>query len=140
MTAHSAVETFEGTAVCWRAGRRQRGQRAYHAGVAAEESVARNYARRGCTQEQKRWRGAQGEIDLIMRDGDTLVFVEVKQSKCFERAAESLSTRQMARICGAAEEYLARAPKGLLTEMRFDVALVNGLGEIRVIENAFGAF
>ena len=137
MTAQSAADRPERPAV---ATRRRRGKRAYCAGVAAEDQVAQDYARRGFDEERRRWRGQRGEIDLVMRDGDVLVFVEVKQSKSFERAADSLSARQMARIYGAAEEYLARAPLGQLTETRFDVALVDGQGAIRIVENAFGAF
>ena len=79
-----------------------------------------------------------GEIDLIVRDGEGLIFVEVKKSRSFEAAAERLGRRQMDRICGAAGEYSAREPRGALTEMRFDVALVDGHGQVRVIENAFG--
>jgi putative endonuclease len=119
--------------------RRRRGQRAYCAGAAAEDQVAQDYLRRGLIEERRRWRGQRGEIDLILRDGDALIFVEVKQSTSFERAAESLSPRQMERIYGAAEEYLAKAPLGQLSETRFDVALVDGRGAIRIVENAFGA-
>jgi putative endonuclease len=38
----------------------------------------------------------------------------------------------------SAEEYLGTQPNGSLTEVRFDVALVNGHGEMKIIENAFG--
>jgi putative endonuclease len=36
------------------------------------------------------------------------------------------------------KEYLGKIPNGSLTDVRFDVALVNALGEVRIIENAFG--
>ena len=65
-----------------------------------------------------------------------MIFVEVKKSRDFARAAESLSYRQMQRILGAAEEFVAGEPKGLLTEMRFDVALVDAVGRIEILENA----
>ena len=87
---------------------------------------------------RRRWRGAGGEIDLITRDGDDLVFVEVKQSRNFARAAERLSRRQMARIYASAEQFLAGEPNGQLTNVRFDVALVNDMGGFQIIENAFG--
>lgn len=137
MRADAPIETFAGATPVTR---QQRGRRAFCAGMAAEEQVAQHYARRGFGEERRRWRGKRGEIDLVMRDGAALIFVEVKQSRSFERAADSLGARQMARICSAAEEYLAQAPNGQLTESRFDVALVDGRGEIRIIENAFGAF
>ncbi len=46
----------------------------------------------------------------------------------------------MRRICASAEEYLGTQPRGQLTDVRFDVALVDGQGVVRVIENAFGQF
>ena len=139
MTAFPSDRAFGAASPVAPPARRQRGKRAYLSGQAAELSVAREYARRGMTVARERYRGHQGEIDLVLRDGDALVFVEVKQSGSFDRAAESLSERQMRRIYGAAEEFLATQPLGQLTEARFDVALVNGQGAIRILENAFGA-
>lgn len=111
----------------------------YHAGIAAEESVAAHYRRRGADIAQRRWRGRAGEVDLIARDGDMVVFVEVKKSRSFARAAERISRRQMERIMGAACEFVAGEPKGQLTDMRFDVALVDAQGRIEILENAFAA-
>ncbi|KEJ89082.1 YraN family protein [Sulfitobacter donghicola] len=111
---------------------------AYHAGLAAEQSVAQDYQRRGHAIVGHRWRGKGGEIDLIAKDGDGLIFVEVKKSKSFEQAALRISLAQMKRIYRSAAEYLGRQPLGALTESRFDVALVNSHGETQIIENAFG--
>ena len=141
MTAHFPGTEFRGSPVGAPSPvRRRRGRRAYLSGLAAEDSVAREYARRGLREERRRFRAQQGEIDQILRDGPALVFVEVKKSGSFARAAESQSARQMSRICGAAEEYLADTPDGLLSEVRFDVALVDGQGAVRILENAFGQF
>ncbi|MDQ2092145.1 YraN family protein [Marimonas arenosa] len=134
----SVAEPGDGLSATPDGARRRRGQQAFLSGLAAEDSVVRDYVRRGLIEERRRFRGQQGEIDLVMRDGDALVFVEVKKSASFARAAESLSARQMARIYGAAEEYLASAPAGLLTDVRFDVALVDAAGAVRIVENAFG--
>jgi putative endonuclease len=123
-----------------RAARQRRGKQAYLSGQAAEEQIARDYERRGFAVERRRWRGRQGEIDLVVRDGAALIFVEVKASSDFARAAESLRPAQMRRISGAAEEYLAGEPQELLTETRFDVALVDGGGAVEILENAFGQF
>ena len=114
------------------------GQISYLAGLAAEEQVARHYERLGHALCRARWRGKQGEIDLIMHDGDGFVFVEVKKSRDFARAVERITSRQLHRIHAAASEFLADAPRGLDTPSRIDVALVNGLGAIRIVENAFG--
>lgn len=110
----------------------------YHAGLSAEDQVAADYARRGHGTRSHRWRGKSGEIDLVTQDGDGLIFVEVKKSRDFARAAERLSRRQMQRIYASASEYLGQMPMGQDTSVRFDVALVNQSGDIRIIENAFG--
>lgn len=118
--------------------RQQRGATGYQAGLAAEDSVARTYEDRGYQVAHQRWRGGAGEIDLIARDGEALVFIEVKKSANFARAAERLGRRQMDRLCLAAQEFCAGEPRGLLTDMRFDLALVDGQGRVHIIENAFG--
>ncbi len=115
----------------------QRGKTNHHAGLVAEAIVAREYARRGMEIGQQRWRGSAGEIDLVARDGEAIVFIEVKKSRSFERAADRVSRRQIARIYDTASEYLASEPRGMDTEARFDVALVNEAGEIEILENAF---
>ncbi|WP_226554018.1 YraN family protein [Celeribacter naphthalenivorans] len=119
--------------------RRIRGEQAYHFGLSAEDIVARHYTERGYELLERRWRGAGGEIDLIFRigeEGDEIVFVEVKASKTHARASAALGARQQARLCASAEDYIGRLPSGLLTPMRIDVALVNGVGEVECLENA----
>lgn len=118
--------------------RQNRGRMAFHAGLAAECRIEQDYERRGFAVARRRWRGKGGEIDLILRDGSGLVFVEVKHSRSLQRAAESLSPSQMERIYASAEEFLGTEPLGSLTEVRFDVALVDGQGAVQIIENAFG--
>ena len=121
-----------------KAAKRARSSAAWHSGAAAEESVRRRYERRGLVLAAKRWRGAGGEIDLILHDGPDVVFVEVKASRTHGAAAESLGARQVGRLLRAAEEYLGTRPLGSLTPCRFDLATVDRRGEIRVIENAIG--
>lgn len=108
-------------------------------GLAAEQSVAAQYVRNGYVLLAHRWRGKGGEIDLIFEKVDSVIFVEVKKSRSFERAAESLGAPQMQRLHTAAAEFLAGLPKGELTAARFDVALVNAQGEIEILENALCA-
>ena len=119
--------------------RGMRGVVAWHRGMAAEETVARHYSETGREIAARRWRGLFGEIDLIAREGEEVVFIEVKSASTHARAAERLSRRQQLRIYGAAEEFLAGEPRGMLTISRFDVALVDASGRIEVIENAFAA-
>ena len=114
-----------------------RGRTSYESGQAAEDRISMDYKRRGFPIIQRRWRGQSGEIDLIARDGDGLVFIEVKQSRTFDRALSHLTERQISRLYRAAEEFSSQEPNSNLTDVRFDVALVNGRGEYRIIENAF---
>lgn len=119
--------------------RARKGRRAYHAGCAAEDQVARLYDRAGRPICARRWRGMGGEIDLIARDGSEVIFIEVKQSRTHAEAAEHLTQRQIARICASASEFLAGEPLGQNTDVRFDVALVDAAGQIEILENAFAA-
>ena len=118
--------------------RRRRGQTAYHSGAAAELSVSRKYQDLGYHIAHNRWRGKAGEIDLIFRKGDTVIFVEVKKSRDFDRAACRVGAPQIRRIVNSACEFLAGEASGQLTDSRFDVALVDQAGGIQIIENAFG--
>lgn len=113
------------------------GATGYHAGRVAEDIVAKDYARRDHGIAARRWRGKSGEIDLIARDGEMVIFVEVKKSRSFASAATRLGRRQMDRIVATAGEFLAKEPRGQLTDVRFDLAVVNGTGAVQVIENAF---
>lgn len=113
------------------------GSTGYHAGRVAEDILALDYVRRHHGIAARRWRGRSGEIDLIARAGDTFVFIEVKKSRSFASASTRLGRRQMDRICATAGEFLAGEPKGQLTDVRFDLAMVNAAGAIQVIENAF---
>ena len=105
------------------------GRTNYEAGCAAEGAVARRYEQAGHRIADRRWRGHGAEIDLIAEDGDGFIFVEVKKSVSFARAAERLHIEQ---------SPLSRSPLGQLANVRFDVALVDGSGQIEIVENAFG--
>ncbi|MCB1388788.1 MAG: YraN family protein [Rhodobacteraceae bacterium] len=115
------------------------GSVSYHAGLSAEGQVARDYQRRGFPLVRQRWRGTGGEIDLVLRDGDGFVFVEVKKSRSHARAAERLGARQVRRLFDAAAEFLGTCPEGLNTRARFDVALIDAMGRIEIVENALCA-
>ena len=118
--------------------RQMRGQTSYLAGLAAEDAVERHYTARGLSLLARRWRGARAEIDLIFAEGAAIVFVEVKKSRCFESALLSLGQQQRRRIMLAATEFLGRTVSGQLTDMRFDLAMVNDIGALEILENALG--
>jgi putative endonuclease len=108
----------------------------YHAGVSAEQAVARHYQDRGAVLREIRWRGRCGEIDLILSEGDNVVFVEVKKSCTHAAAVQRVTARQLGRILRSAEDYLGQCPAGALTDARLDVALVDAQGRIDIIPNA----
>ena len=115
------------------------GLRSYLAGKAAEDAVLAAYRQQGYRLVCRRWRGAAGEIDLVLSKADEIVFVEVKSSRSFARAVAQLTARQIGRLLAIAEAALGFFGAGSLTPMRFDVALVDAAGRIDVIPNALQA-
>ena len=81
---------------------------------AAGEAHARRYLEaQGYTFQLANWRGNDGELDLIMRDGSELVFVEVKtrRGEQLGRAEESVTRRQQLGLLATAEEFIAKHPE-----------------------------
>jgi putative endonuclease len=119
--------------------RKQRGALNYLSGHCAEHAVARHYCDQGQAILAMNWRGKGGEIDIIVRDQDRIIFIEVKKASSHALAAERLGARQIERIYAAAAEFLGGEPDGELTPAQFDVALVDQLGRIEILENAITA-
>lgn len=117
--------------------RSARGLASFHAGQAAEAAVARHYRRLGHDVVAERWRGTAGELDLVLRDGEGLIFVEVKHAARHDWAAERVSAAQVQRIFATGTEFCDTRPGGQWTEVRYDLATVDALGRVEVIENAF---
>ncbi len=117
--------------------RAERGLRAWHSGFSAEEAVARRYQAQGYAVAARRWRGLSGEIDLVLEGPGDVIFVEVKQAATHALAAERLGHAQILRIHGAAEEYLDRVLGNPFSERQYHLALVDGVGQIAVLEDAF---
>jgi len=120
--------------------KRDRGRRAYNSGLAAEERAVALYVAAGLRLLETRWRGKSGEIDLILADGDEIVFAEVKQARTHDAAIASLRPAQMRRLHAAGSEYLAHCPKGQLSDVRFDLAVVDGTGRCSILEGMFSHF
>lgn len=114
------------------------GNLSYHQGIAAEQIVAGKYAAAGYHIAAQRERTQAGEIDLILEKEGQVIFVEVKQRKNLASAAQSLSVRQQQRILASADVYLAQN-HDLDTDCRVDVALVDGIGAVHILENALMA-
>ncbi len=103
------------------------------------EQLARDYLRgQGLTEVERNYRCRFGEIDLIMRDGKVLVFVEVRMraSNAFGGAVASIDVRKQRKLLSAARHYISST--GRMPDCRFDAVLLNGDSRIEWIQNAFG--
>ena len=107
-------------------------------GVQAEEQALQFLLSQGLQFQERNYICRLGEIDLILRDGRTLVFVEVRMrsSSSFGGAAESITLRKRARLLAAARHYLAG--KRATPPCRFDAVLIEGDGAPKWIKDAFG--
>lgn len=99
-------------------------------GLKGEQAAAAFLRNRGMTWVASNWRSKWGEIDLIMRDGETLVFVEVKTRRKNDRFGapqEAVTHRKKERMVKGALSYLQKA--GLEDcPVRFDVVSVGVTG------------
>lgn len=111
------------------------GKAAHASGMAAEELACDHYCSHGFALVAKRWRGPVGEIDLIFHGPDGYVFVEVKKAKTLDLASQRLSQRQLVRIAASAEAYVALHSEDPFAPMRVDLAMVDGMGRIAILEN-----
>ncbi len=113
-------------------------------GKAGEDCACRELERRGYAILARRYRSRYGEIDIIARDGPTVVFVEVKgrTSSRFGEPAEAVTLHKQTRVTAMAEDYLARH-RLLNVPCRFDVVAIafgsDGRPVVEVYQNAFDA-
>ena len=113
-------------------------------GESGEDLACRELGARGYAILARRYRTRHGEIDIVARDGDTIVFVEVrlKTTADFGSAAESVTPWKQRRVAAMAVDYLAR---NRLTDRpcRFDVVAIDilerGEPQITVFQSAFDA-
>ena len=110
-------------------------------GAAGEAAAAAWYEAHGYQVLERNWRRREGELDLIVRSGRTVVFCEVKTrtSDRFGTGAEAVTEPKQRRIRRLAARWFAEltpaSGRRALTA-RFDVVTVDG-GEVCVIEGAF---
>lgn len=107
-------------------------------GAAYEQKAAEYLENLGWRILEKNFRCRTGEIDLIAKDGDTLVFAEVKyrRSRAYGNPAEAVDKRKQYRICRVADYYRMKHALSDAQSCRFDVVSVLG-EEISLIRNAF---
>ena len=106
-------------------------------GVAGEDLAAAWYVGRGCQVLARNWRCREGELDLVVRDGRSIVFCEVKSrsSLAFGSPLEAVTATKRRRIRLLAARWLAEASVRP-GPLRFDVAGVLD-GELEVVQGAF---
>ena len=110
-------------------------------GSIGEDAAAAWYVARGYEIVDRNWRVREGEIDLVVRSGRTIVFCEVKtrSSDRFGTPEESVTVSKQRRLRTLAARWLSEHP-ALRGEVRFDVASVTPAGEhpaVAVLEAAF---
>jgi putative endonuclease len=103
-----------------------------NAGAAAEDLAAEFLQSRGLAVVKRNYRCRGGEIDLIARDGATLVFVEVRlrSSSAFGGARASITAAKRRRLKFAAGLFLSVL--GREPPCRFDAILLDGLDVSRI--------
>jgi putative endonuclease len=109
------------------------------AGDEAEEAAARHLMVSGCRILARNARYRDGEVDLIARERDVVVFVEVRMrtGTRFGGAAVSVGSVKQQRIARAAQHWLFAAYGERWPACRFDVVTVDGNGTIEWIRDAF---
>ncbi|MFK7973490.1 MAG: YraN family protein [Rickettsiaceae bacterium] len=83
-----------------------------------------------------RYKTTVGEIDLILKKGKNIIFVEVKARK-YGMHENIISTTQQQRIIRTAELFFAKNPQYAEHNCRFDLALVQPYRLPRIIKNAW---
>jgi putative endonuclease len=97
---------------------------AFRTGVSAETRAAAYLMAKGYRILAKRFRTPYGEIDLVARKRNLLVFVEVKARGSLDEAAYAVTPRQQQRIINAAQAWLMAHPEHAEFDMRFDAMLI----------------
>ena len=112
-------------------------QVAFRTGISAESRAAALLVAKGFRILARRWKSPVGEIDIVARRRNLLVFVEVKARADFDEAAFAVTPYQRRRILSAARAWLARHPDDATCAIRFDAVLVVPWRLPRHMPNAF---
>jgi putative endonuclease len=97
---------------------------AFRTGLSAESRAAAFLMAKGYRILAKRFRTPQGEIDIVARRRNLIVFVEVKARASLDEAAYAVTPRQQQRIIAAAQGWLMEHPEHADFELRFDAMLI----------------
>ncbi len=111
-------------------------------GNSGEKHALQELKKAGYKIIETNFRTKSGEIDIIGRENDYIVFIEVKtrRTNSFGNAKYSVNHKKQKKICKAALYYL-KSTNNINSKARFDVVLVsviNNEKKINIIKNAFG--
>lgn len=114
----------------------------YRRGRLAEQQALEYLQAQGLELIECNYRASCGEIDIIMRDGNTLVFVEVRYrtNENFCRASETIDHHKQQRLRATGEHFLQRYQGRHTGDCRFDIVTLVGPAErtkYHWISNAF---
>jgi putative endonuclease len=116
-----------------------------HLGHDGEAEAFEHLRRHGLKLITKNWSCKRGELDLVMLDGDTVVFVEVRARRhsAWGGAVESVDGRKQQKLILAATSFLQQESRWAKHPCRFDVVAINTgteqAGRLNWIRNAFEA-
>lgn len=112
-------------------------------GAAAEALARRHLEQQGLRLLAQNWSCRRGELDLVMLDSDTVVFVEVRyrRHRAWGGAVESVDARKREKLTLAAMYFLQKESRWAKHPCRFDVIAINADGssppQLNWIQNAF---
>lgn len=110
-------------------------------GQAGEDLALEHLRAQGLRLLARNWRCRAGELDLVMLDGDTVVFVEVRCRRhlAWGGALASVDARKQQKLVRAAQLYLLKEKRWSAHPCRFDVVALEGSGRQTPdwIRNAF---
>lgn len=121
---------------------------ARRSGARSEDQALAHLEQAGLRLVERNFNCRLGELDLVMLEGATLVFVEVRYRRsgragqAFGDGIDSISVAKRARLLRAASMFLARHPQHAARSCRFDVVAASGAADalgIRWLRNAFDA-
>lgn len=102
----------------------KRRQQAYQRGKWAEYLAATWLIFKGYRIISLRYKTIHGEIDLIARRGNMIIFVEVKTRKTIDIAKQSVTIKQRQRIANAATQFLKTRPRLARYTTRYDIIAI----------------
>lgn len=112
-------------------------------GNAAEALARQHLEQQGLRLLAQNWRCRLGELDLVMLDADTVVFVEVRYRRhsAWGGAVESVDARKREKLSHAAQHFLQQESRWAKHPCRFDVIAINAdsqaPAQLNWIQNAF---